>query len=69
MATASKLPPIPPLFKADTAAFEPEVSWCPEQRKNVGRHMVCSLAAIPIATGYERQIQHEATSKAISWLV
>jgi hypothetical protein len=39
-ATSSKLPPIPPLFKADTAAFEPEVSWCPEQRKRVGSHSV-----------------------------
>jgi len=27
-------PEIPPLFKADAVAFEPEVSWCPEQRKS-----------------------------------
>ena len=40
MATSSKVPAIPPLFKADAAAFEPEVSWCPEQRKSVGRRSV-----------------------------
>ena len=31
---------IPPLFKADTAAFEPEGSWRPEQRESVGSHSV-----------------------------
>ena len=34
------VPPIPPLFRADTAAFEPKFSWCPEQRKSVGSHSV-----------------------------
>src|SRR5262249_42607934 len=43
MATSSKTSTIPPLFKADTAAFEPEVSWCPEQRKSVGRRSVLEL--------------------------
>ena len=37
---SSKTLPIPPLFRADTAAFEPEVSWCPGQRKSVGSHSV-----------------------------
>src|SRR5262249_42633920 len=34
---SSKTLRISPLFRADTAAFAPEVSWCPEQRKRVGR--------------------------------
>jgi len=38
METSSKLPVISPLFRADTAAFEPEVSWRPEQRKSMGSH-------------------------------
>src|SRR5262249_53137558 len=40
MATSSKVPAIQPRFKADAAAFELEVSRCPEQRKSVGRRSV-----------------------------